>query len=47
MYASDFWRLFLETGAPEYYLMYQSAMKTEENHVPDDPGYCPEGHGLQ
>lgn len=43
MKAMDFWQLFLETGAPEAYLMY----KSETNHVFDDPGYRPEGHGLQ
>lgn len=47
MNAVDYWRFFLETGAPEYYLMYQNALKMEEAHVPDDSGHCPAGHGLQ
>ena len=32
MHASDYWQFFLETGAPEYYLMYQRALKMEGNH---------------
>lgn len=47
MKTSDYWQLFLETGAPEYYLLYQNAMKMENDHVPDDPGHRPSGHGLQ
>ena len=47
MNANDYWQLFLETGAPEMYLMYSKAMKVEASHVPDDPGYRPESHGLQ
>lgn len=47
MNAKDYWNLFLETGAPELYLMYSEAMKMEANHVSDDPGYRPEGNRLQ
>ncbi|MDY5641544.1 MAG: hypothetical protein SPG79_00875 [Candidatus Faecousia sp.] len=47
MNAADYWHLFLETGAPEAYLAYSKAMKMEEHHVPDDPGRCPAGNGLQ
>lgn len=47
MKASDYWSVFLETGAPEAYLLYSAALKTEGNHVPDDPGNCPQGVGLQ
>ena len=47
MKAKDYWRLFLETGAPEMYLMYVGAMKTEGKDVSDNPGYRPAGHGLQ
>jgi len=46
MNASNYWQLFLETGAPEMYLLYHSALKTEENHVPDHPSHCPSGYGL-
>ena len=33
MNAMDYWQLFLETGAPEAYLMYSNALKMEETHV--------------
>ena len=46
MNARDYWNFFLETGAPEYYLMYQNALKMEGNHVLDDPGYRAQGYGL-
>lgn len=29
MKAQDYWQIFLETGAPELYLMYNSARKME------------------
>lgn len=47
MQASDYWTIFIETGAPEAYLMYTRALKTEETHVPDDPRFGSAGHGLQ
>ena len=47
MNAMDYWNFFLETGVPEYYLLYQKALKMEVNHVPNDSGHCPPGHGLQ
>lgn len=39
MNANDYWQLFLETGAPEAYLMYARVLKTEESHVPEH--HCP------
>ena len=47
MNAANYWQLFLETGAPEMYLLYQRARKTEESHVSDDQGHRTAGHGLQ
>ena len=47
MKASEFWNLFLDTGAPEVYLMYNQARKREASHVPDDPGTCASCYGLQ
>ena len=47
MESREYWKLFMETGAPEYYLLYQHAMKQEAPHVSDDPGHCPQGNGLQ
>lgn len=46
MNTADYWQLFLETGAPEFYLMY-CRNKTEGKHVSDDSGHRSEGHGLQ
>lgn len=36
MNAQDYWNLFLDTGAPEAYLMYSQLAKSEETHVLDD-----------
>ena len=47
MHAEDYWRFFLETGVPEYYLLYQKALKMEANYVPECSGHRSEGHGLQ
>lgn len=47
MNASELWRLFLDTGAPEVYLMYNQARKLEASHVPDDTGTCAACYGLQ
>ena len=47
MNAMDYWHLFLETGAPELYLLYTNARSKEEAHVSDGPGHRPESYGLQ
>ena len=47
MNAQDYWQLFLETGAPEAYLLYSKRLRSEANHVYDDPGRCPESNRLQ
>ncbi len=46
MDAKDYWQMFLETGAPEFYMMYK-AHKTEGVHVPDGESTGAAGHGLQ
>lgn len=38
MDAKAFWDLFLDTGAPEIYLLYQKVKKMEETDVLDDQG---------
>ena len=47
MNAKLYWQLFLKTGSPEAYLMYNEARRWEQDHVPEckGPG-CP-GHTLQ
>jgi len=47
MNAKDYWQLFLDTGAPEAYLMYTDALKMEASHVPDNTRYRTPGHRLQ
>ncbi len=47
MNAENFWQLFMDTGAPEMYLLYNKARKMEETHVSDSPGTGAESFGLQ
>lgn len=47
MDAQQFWQLFLETGAPEVYLLYQKELRAEGKYVFNDPGIGAAGHGLQ
>lgn len=47
MNAENFWQLFLETGAPEVYMLYNKARRMENSHVFDDSGIGPSGHRLQ
>ena len=47
MNAKDYWNVFLETGAPEMYLLYSKALKMEATDVLDDPGTGAASHGLQ
>ena len=47
MNAENYWQLFLDTGAPEVYLMYLYQQKMEEIYVPDDSGHRPESYRVQ
>ena len=47
MNSMDLWQVFLETGAPEMYLLYNKARKAEFLHVPDGSGSSPESNILQ
>lgn len=47
MNAQDYWQMFMETGAPEMYLLYNNARKMENAHVLEDPGPGTAGHSLQ
>ena len=47
MNARDYWQIFMDTGAPEAYLLYTKAMKMEAQDVPDSAGAGAAGHGLQ
>lgn len=47
MNADNLWQMFLETGAPELYLLYTKAKKVEGNHVFNCSGPGFEGEQLQ
>lgn len=47
MDAQGIWQVFLDTGAPEAYLLFNKVRKMEDIHVLDDSGACAAGHGLQ
>lgn len=41
------WKLFVTTGAPEAYLLYNQLRKAEGGYVPDDSGAGHAGNSLQ
>lgn len=41
------WQAFVETGAPEFYLMYNQARKAELNSVFNGPGAGPQSNQIQ
>lgn len=47
MDAKELWQLFLETGAPEAYIMYANAIKSEEINVSEYHGAGIKGQRLQ
>lgn len=47
MDAKSYWQLFLETGAPEIYMMYTRALKSEERYVSEHHCLGAEGKRLQ
>lgn len=47
MNAQDYWQVFLETGAPEMYILYNQARKMEEANVLDSSRVGTEGNSLQ
>lgn len=47
MQAQDYWKIFLETGAPEVYVMYNQARRMEEADVSDHQGSGASRVGLQ
>lgn len=46
MRADNLWQMFLETGAPELYLLYSQAKKAEECNVFNSSGTCFESEQL-
>ena len=47
MTAKEYWTLFLETGAPEAYLLYAGALRTEGSYVPENQSLGAADHRLQ
>ena len=47
MKSEMYWQLFLKTGSPEAYLMYNEARRLEQSHVPQYQGPGGSGHTLQ
>ena len=47
MNSNDYWKIFVETGAPEMYLLFNRARRMEDGYVPENTGACAESVGLQ
>lgn len=47
MNKQEMWDLFIETGAPEFYLLYNKARKMETTHVFDGSSFSSSCHSLQ
>ena len=47
MEAMGLWQAFLQTGAPEFYLMYKQARKMENSNVLENTGSGDSGHTVQ
>ena len=47
MRSENLWQAFLETGAPELYVLYAQMKKEEETHVFNCSGLGSEGNQLQ
>ncbi len=47
MTAQDYWQMFIETGAPELYLLYKNSRKMEQSNVLDYSGTGASGNNLQ
>lgn len=46
MQSQEYWKLFLETGIPEVYLMFNSARKMEKDNACNDSGIGASGYTL-
>ena len=46
MDSNNFWSLFIETGLPEYYMLYNHTRKMEEKNVFDNSGIDPQNSGI-
>ncbi len=46
MNSQNYWTYFLDTGAPEAYILYNIARRMEGENVSDDSGTCTADNGL-
>lgn len=47
MNAQFFWDVFMQTGAPEAYLLYNKAKRMEDVYVPDHQSAGSAGEGIR
>ena len=47
MRSENLWQVFLDTGAPELYVLYAQAKKVEETHVFNSSRISPQSGELQ
>ena len=47
MKSRELWQAFLDTGAPELYVLYSKAREAETNFVFNNSGTCTASHQLQ
>ena len=47
MKSDDYWKLFLETGVPEYYLEFRSCKRMEKDDVSECTGPGSAGDGVR
>ena len=47
MESNYYWEMFMTTGAPAYYLAYQSCRRTEDKDVSQNTGSCAPADGVQ
>ncbi len=46
MNAQFFWNVFMQTGAPEAYLLYNKAKRMEDSNVSDHQSFSAAGEGI-
>lgn len=46
MDSKDYWKCFIETGAPEMYLLYAKARKSEEAYVSKNESFGHSRYGV-
>jgi len=47
MKASEYWDLFVQTGAPEFYTRFRQSVRSEEQDVSENSGTCAPANGVQ